>query len=79
MPCTKRFDPLRDDVPYDDLVAELGEAPACDEPDPARAEDPDCPRICHAGGAYRRRGERPFAIASIVSFESESRIVLITQ
>src|SRR5207244_2787814 len=73
-------DPLRDDVTDDHLVPELREAAAGDEPDPPRSEDADCPRFRHADPeAYLGSGCSPRAIASIVSFESESRIVLTTQ
>ena len=77
-PRAQRLDPLRDDVADDDVVAELGEARARDEPDVAGAEDRD-PR--HARRlAYRRgSGFRPLAIAIIVSFESESSSVFTTQ
>ena len=37
----ERLDPLRKDVADDHVVAELGEARAGDEPDPARPENPD--------------------------------------
>ena len=61
-------------------MAELGEAAAGDEADPAGAEDPDRSRVRH-GDRKLYLGERlqPSAIASIVSFESESRSVLTTQ
>ena len=80
LPGLKRSDPVGNDIPHDHLVAELGEAAAGDEPDPPRAEDPDRPRFRHADPeAYLGSGCSPRAIASIVSFESESRIVLTTQ
>ena len=60
-------------------MAELGEAAAGHEPDPARPDDPDLPRFLHGPGGYRPSGARPLAIASIVSFVSESRIVFTTQ
>ena len=67
------------DVANDDVVTELGEARAGHETDVTRAED------CHSahGGEPTYlidfSGFRPFAIASIVSFESESRSVFTTQ
>ena len=73
----QRLDPLRHDVADHDLVAELCEAGARDETDPAGPEDADF-RL-HGRGAYRGRGRSPRAIASIVSFESESSSVFTTQ
>jgi hypothetical protein len=61
-------------------VPELREAAAGDEPDPARAEDADRPRFRHGDPeGYLGNGCSPRAIASIVSFESESRTVFTTQ
>jgi hypothetical protein len=62
-------------------VPELGEAHAGDEADPAGPEDPDDGLFAalHATADYRVIGRRPRAIASIVSFESESRSVFTTQ
>ena len=75
----ERLDLLGDDVADHDLVAELGEAGAGDEADVAGAEDPDpAHRRCDVYFAAVR-GLRPFAIASIVSFESESSSVFTTQ
>src|SRR5205807_4243300 len=74
----ERFDLLRDDVAHDDLVAELGEACARDEADVTGAEDRDS-GACHGAEGYRPSGLRPFAIASIVSFESSSSSELTTQ
>ena len=73
----QRLDPLGHDVADDDLVAQLGEAGAGDETDPAGPEDADF-RL-HGRGAYRGSGRSPRAIASIVSFESESSSVFTTQ
>ena len=77
-PVAQRLDPLGEDVADHDLVAELGEADARDEADPAGAEDA---HLAHERRLYPLtvRGFRPFAIASIVSFESESSSVLTTQ
>ena len=71
------IDLLRDDVAHDDLVPEVGEARAGDEADVPRAEDRDL----HAGYFLftEPSGFRPLAIAIIVSFDSRSRSVLITQ
>ena len=73
----ERLDPLGHDVADDDLVAELGEAGAGDETDLAGAEDADF----RLHGARSLPGQRPQprAIASIVSFESESSSVFTTQ
>ena len=60
-------------------MPELGEARARDEADPAGAEDAD---LAHRGAKPTCtvvRGLRPLAIASIVSFESESSSVFTTQ
>ena len=73
----KCLDSLGHDVADDDLVAQLGEAGAGHEPDPAGPEDADF-RL-HGRGAYRGSGRSPRAIASIVSFESESSSVFTTQ
>ncbi len=70
----KRVDLLRDDVADDDVVPELGEAGARDEPDVAGAEDRDT-----HGYLPLASGFRPLAIASIVSFERRSSSVLTTQ
>ena len=79
-PGLQRLDALRKDVADDDLVTELGQAGARDEADPAGAEDPDCRHfVARQPGAYRPIGRRPLAIASIVSFESESSSVFTTQ
>ena len=69
---------IGDDVAHHDLVAELGEAGAGDEADPARAEDCDPLSLSLMAGrrivvAYAdlrtfASGRRPFAIAIIVSF-----------
>ena len=67
-------DPLRQHVADDDVVAEVGEAGARDEPDVARAEDGD-----PAHYLTRASGLRPLAIASMVSFESLFESVLTTQ
>ena len=76
----ERLDSLGKHVADDHLVTEVGEAATGDEPDPARTEDADLPRFHHAGEKpYRGRGASPFAIASIVSFESESRTEFTTQ
>ena len=53
----QRLDPLGHDVADDDLVAELGEAGAGDEADPAGPEDADF-RL-HGRGAYRRQRPQP--------------------
>ena len=51
----ERLDLLGDDVADHDVVAEVGEAGAGDESDPARAEDPDArPGLRHAGGQLTR-------------------------
>ena len=71
------FAELGHDVADDDFVAQLGEAGAGDETDPAGPEDADF-RL-HGRGAYRGSGRNPRAIASIVSFESESSSVFTTQ
>jgi hypothetical protein len=76
------LDPFGEDVADDDVVPEVGEARAGDEADVAGAEDRN------AGHGYffaafpavpAFRGCSPFAIAIIVSFESVSESVLITQ
>ena len=78
LPAAKRLDLLGHDVAHDDVVAELGEADPGDEADPAGAEDAypsHRPRLYLDGVS----GLRPFAIAIIVSFESESSSVFTTQ
>ena len=74
----ERRDLLGHDVANDDVVAEVGEADPRDEADPAGAEDA---HRSHRAGLYLacRSGLRPVAIASIVSFESESSSVFTTQ
>ena len=71
----ERLDPLLGDVPYDRLVAELGEAGGRDDADPAGAEDPDPAHYFFFPSSRRR----PRAIESIVTFESVSRRVFTTQ
>jgi len=74
-PGLKRRDLLWDHVTDDDRMAELGEASAGDEAGVARPED------CHprAHRFFPGRGLRPFAIATIVSFDIDSSSVFITQ
>ena len=61
-------------------MAEVGEARAGHEADPAGAEDAERRLLrVHAGELYLWNGLRPFAIASIVSFDIESRSVFTTQ
>ncbi len=68
-------DPVGHDVAHDHVVAELGEARRGHEADPAGAEYAQRRRRhCTA-----ERGFRPFAIAIIVSFESSSSRVFVTQ
>ena len=73
------LDPVGDDVADDDVVPELGEARAGDEADVARAEDSDPGHRAERTYLSFSIGRRPFAIAIIVSFESESSSVLTTQ
>src|SRR5439155_13331279 len=73
----KRLDPLRQDVADHDLVAQLRERAARDQTHPAGTEDPDLRHISAA--AYLPYVRRPLAIASMVSFESESSSVFTTQ
>src|SRR6266576_4709918 len=75
----QRFDPVRHDVAHDHLVTKLGETAARDETDPASAENADLSGLRHDPEAYLGSGVSPRAIASIVSLESSSRIVLMTQ
>ena len=74
----QRLDLLGHDVADDDLVAELGEAGARDEADPARTENADRSAFTGAG-AYLGIGCSSRAIASIVSFDSSSFSVFTTQ
>ena len=76
---TQGFDPVRHDVAHDHLVTKLGETGAGDEADPARAENADLSELRHDCEAYLGSGVSPRAIASIVSLESSSRIVFMTQ
>ena len=73
----ERLDPLGNDVPDDDLVAQLREARGSDEAYPAGADDrrsaTSRPRLLSGSG------RNPFATASIVSFDSSSSRVLTTQ
>jgi len=61
-----------------DLVAEVGEACAGHETDPARPEDREW-LFGLPAHARQLRGRSPRAIAIIVSFESESISVFTTQ
>ena len=79
-PGAQRLDLLGHDVPDDDLVAELGEARARDEADPPGPEDAEGRLLrVHARKSTCGAGCRPLAIASIVSFDIESRSVFTTQ
>ena len=69
------FDALADDVPDRDVVAEGGEARTRDQADVPRPEDPDLAQFFF----FPSSGRSPWAIASIVSFDSESRSVFTTQ
>ena len=73
------LDPFGQHVAHDDLVAEIGEARARHQPDVTRAEDADLAHANEPTYLIEESGLRPFAIASMVSFESESRSVLTTQ
>ena len=76
----QRRNPVGHDVAHDHVVPELREAAAGNEPDPARAEDAHRLRFRHADReAYFGSGCNPRAIASIVSFDSDSSTVLTTQ
>jgi hypothetical protein len=69
-------DALADDVPDRDVVAERGEARTRDQTDVPRPEDPDLAQFFFF---FPSSGRSPLAIASIVSFDSESRSVFTTQ
>ncbi len=73
------LDSLGENVANDDVVPELGEARAGHETDVTRAEDSDPGHRAEPTYLMLRSGLRPFAIASIVSFESESSSVFTTQ
>jgi hypothetical protein len=78
LPTRSALDPLRDDVPDDDRVAELGEAGPADEAGVPGAEERDS---CHRARRLllRVQGSQPFAIAIIVSFDWLSSSELTTQ
>ena len=79
-PGAQRLDLLGHDVSDDDVVAELGEARARDEADPPGPEDAEGRLLQRSRGQiYLWSGRRPLAIASIVSFDIESRSVFTTQ
>ena len=78
VPGAEHVDLLGDDVAHDHFVPELGEARAGDEADVARAEDRDPQALAHFR-LTAPKGFRPLAIAIMVSLESRSRRVLITQ
>ena len=86
-PGAQVLDPLREDVAHDHLVAEVGETRPGDEADVAGTENgdpghPPAPVLLAYVFTFvpaLPSGCRPFAIASIVSFESESTSVLTTQ
>ena len=59
-------------------MAEVGEAGAGDEADPAGPEDAEG-RLLRSRALYLWSGLRPLAIASIVSFDIESSSVFTTQ
>ena len=76
----QRLHLLRRDVSDDHVVAELGEAGAGDEADPAGPEDAEGRLLrAHARKSTCGAACRPLAIASIVSFDIESRSVFTTQ
>jgi hypothetical protein len=68
-------DALADDVPDRDVVAERGEARTRDQADVPSPEDPDLAQLFF----FPSSGRSPLAIASMVSFDSESRSVFTTQ
>ena len=70
-------DAICDDVANHDLIPEVGEAGGRHKADPAGAENAD--RLTDAAHFNPASGWRPFAIASIVSFDSSRRIVFETQ
>jgi hypothetical protein len=70
------LDALADDVPDRDVVPERGEARTRDQADVPRPEDPELAQLFFF---FPSSGRSPVAIASIVSFDSESRSVFTTQ
>jgi hypothetical protein len=70
------LDAVADDVPDRDVVAEGGEARTRDQADVPRPEDPDLAQLFFF---FPSSGRSPLAIASIVSFDNESRSVFTTQ
>ena len=87
----QRGDAISENVANDDVVPELGEAGAGDEPTyPApktrlvkakrsRPSEKSVRDRRPLGDPYLRAGRRPFAMASIVSLGRRSRSVLTTQ
>ena len=86
-PGAQAVDLLWKHVANDDVVAEVGEARPGDEAHVARSEDRDPAHVCWDFAFFSwlfaffsgSSGWRPFAIAIIVSFESELSSVLTTQ
>jgi hypothetical protein len=74
--CPQALDALADDVPDRYVVAERGEARTRDQADIPRPEDPELAQLFFF---FPSSGRSPVAIASIVSFDSESRSVFTTQ
>ena len=73
------LDPVGQHVSHDDLMAEIGEAGSRHEPHITRPKDPNLAHSNDPTYLIEESGLRPFAIASMVSFESESRSVLTIQ
>ena len=79
LPAFSVLDLLGDDVAHDDGMASIGEARPGDQADPAGTEDAQRRLLHVALQIYLWNGRRPLAIASIVSFDIESRSVFTTQ